>query len=193
MPGARVSSYMGRAERPLLFDTPAGFDDPLEMLLGCHRRIERQLETLRRLREHLDRNGVDADASGAAQAVLNYFGRAATHHHQDEEADLLPLLEARIDEAGEAARFKEFRAALERDHRTLEEAWARLRKPLEAIAEGFNRSLAPRDVDAFVVAYLAHIRFEEAEIKSLFERWLGPADRRTLGLSMSARRSVPRT
>lgn len=183
---------MGRAERPLLFDTPAGFDDPLEMLLGCHRRIERQLETLRRLREHLDRHGVDADASGAAQAVLNYFGRAATHHHQDEEADLLPMLEARIDEAGEAARFKQFREQLERDHRTLEAAWARLRKPLEGIAEGLARNLPAQDVDGFVQGYLGHIRFEEATIKALFERWLGEADRRTLGLAMSARRMAPR-
>jgi hemerythrin-like domain-containing protein len=184
---------MERAERPLLFDTPAGFDDPLEMLLGCHRRIERQLETLRRLREHLDRNGVDADASGAARAVLDYFGRAAIHHHQDEEADLLPMLEARIGEAGEASRFKEFRAALERDHRALEDAWARLRKPLEGIAEGLNRSLAARDVNAFALAYLDHIRFEEATIKALFERWLGEADRRALGLAVSARRSAPRS
>jgi pyridoxamine 5'-phosphate oxidase len=183
---------MGRAERPLLFDTPAGFDDPLEMLLGCHRRIERQLETLRRLGEHLDRKGVDADASGAAQAVLNYFGRAAAHHHQDEEADLLPLLEARISEAGEAERFREFRAALERDHRALESGWARLRKPLEAIAEGLNRNLPAADVNSFVQAYLGHILFEEATIKALFDRWLGEADRRTLGLAMSARRAAPR-
>ena len=183
---------MGRAERSFLFDTPAGFDDPLEMLLGCHRRIERQLETLRRLREHLDRKGVDADASGAAQAVLDYFGRAASHHHQDEEADLLPMLEARITESGDAARFREFRAGLERDHRVLESGWAKLRKPLEAIAEGLSRHLPAADVDAFAQAYLAHILFEEATIKALFDRWLGEADRRTLGLAMSARRSVRR-
>jgi hemerythrin-like domain-containing protein len=183
---------MGRAERPFLFDTPAGFDDPLEMLLGCHRRIERQLETLRRLREHVARRGVDADASGAAQSVLQYFARAAPHHHQDEELDLLPLLEARIDDPAEAASFRQFREALERDHRTLEAAWARLRKPLEGIAEGFARALPAADLDAFVQGYLAHIRTEEAAIKGLFERWLGEGDRRALGMAMSARRVVPR-
>ena len=79
---------MRSAERNILFDPPAGFDDPLEMLLGCHRRIEKQLETLRRLRAHLDANGVDAEASAAAQAVLKYFTQAAANHHHDEEHDL---------------------------------------------------------------------------------------------------------
>jgi hypothetical protein len=35
---------MKRNARPSLFDT-IPFDDPLEMLLACHRRIEKQLET----------------------------------------------------------------------------------------------------------------------------------------------------
>jgi len=54
-------------------DPPAGFDDPLEMLFGCHRRIEKQLETLKRLRAHLKAKGIDAEASTAAEAVLRYF------------------------------------------------------------------------------------------------------------------------
>ena len=58
---------MRRLDRDHLFDTPAGFDDPLEMLLGCHRRIERQLETLKRLRAHVAAKGVDAEASIAAK------------------------------------------------------------------------------------------------------------------------------
>ena len=39
---------MKRNARPSLFDTIAAFDDPLEMLLTCHRRIEKQLQTLLR-------------------------------------------------------------------------------------------------------------------------------------------------
>ncbi len=66
-----MASAPGR--KPLsLFDTPAGFDDPLEMLVGCHRRVEKQLQTLKRLREHLQSRGVDAEATSAAlQASLD--------------------------------------------------------------------------------------------------------------------------
>ena len=92
---------MKRNARPSLFDATVGFDDPLEMLMACHRRIEKQLDTLKRLLPHIKEHGVDADASIAAQSVLHYFARAAANHHDDEEKDLFPLLEQRITEDGE--------------------------------------------------------------------------------------------
>ena len=177
-------------ERHHLFDTPAGFDDPLEMLLGCHRRIEKQLATLLRLRDHLSSRGVDAEASGAAQAVLGYFERAAPHHHQDEEVDLFPLLETRITDPGERARFHAFRTALERDHRAIEQAWSRLRKPLEGIAEGLARPLPDADVQAFASSYAHHILAEESALQEFVTRWLDPSDQERLGRAMAARRGV---
>lgn len=176
--------------RPSLFDTTAAFDDPLEMLLTCHRRIEKQLQTLERLRVHLQKHGVDADASGAAQGLLRYFTRSAVDHHADEESDLFPLLEARITEAGERERFAALREALEGEHREVEAQWTRLRKPLEGIAEGLTRSLPEAEVHAFVRSYAKHIRAEEATFHEFFERWVGAEDRKALGRSMSARRSV---
>ena len=181
---------MRRLERDHLFETPAGFDEPLEMLLGCHRRIEKQLETLKRLRSHLATRPVDAEASIAAQNVLRYFTSAALNHHADEEQDLFPLLDSRIDDAGEKQRFAAFRQRLEGDHRTLESAWARLKRPLEGIAEGLPRTLPTAEVQAFVDAYANHILTEENALKEFFDRWLGDEDRRALGLSMAARRRI---
>lgn len=173
-----------------LFETPAGFDEPLEMLQGCHRRIERQLDTLKRLRVHLAGRGVDPEASAAAQAVLRYFALAAANHHEDEEKDLFPLLEARIGDAGEAARFRAFRESLEQDHRALEAAWARLKKPLEAIGDGLSRALPETEVHAFVAAYAHHILTEERNLLEFCNRWLTAEDRETLGRAMAARRKV---
>jgi hemerythrin-like domain-containing protein len=174
-----------------LFGTPAGFDDPLAMLLGCHRRIERQLETLKRLRTHVAAHGVDAESTAAAQAVLKYFLGPAVNHHADEEIDLFPLLEERIADPAERARFRAFRTQLERDHRDLQSAWTRLRKPLEAIAEGLERTLAEADVQAFVTANARHILIEESTLKEFFNRWLDEADREGLGRAMAARRVAP--
>lgn len=172
------------------YDAPAGFDDPLEVLLGCHRRIEKHLEMLWQLRSQLEERGVDAEASSAAQALLRYFMKAATSHHEDEEADLFPLLDQRIDDTGERHRFEHFRAALEADHAKLEAAWARLRKPLEGIAEGLNRTLPEADVREFAEAYAHHIVAEEQTLAEFFNRWLRDEDRVTLGCSMAARRSL---
>lgn len=182
---------MRKTARAALFDTPVGFDDPLEVLFGCHRRIERQLQTLQRLRAHVEARGVDAEASAAAQAVLGYFARAGVNHQDDEERDLFPMLEARITEPGEATRFRTCREGLESAHRQLAEAWARLRKPLEGIGEGLTRALPAADVGVFVTAYATHIRSEETILKEFFDRWLDAGDRRALGRSMAARRMPP--
>ena len=179
---------MKRNARPSLFDATVGFDDPLEMLMACHRRIEKQLDTLKRLLPHIKEHGVDADASIAAQSVLHYFARAAANHHDDEEKDLFPLLEQRITEDGERSRFHALRDELERDHREVQSAWMRLRKPLEAIADGMTRALPASDVHSFVAAYARHIIAEESTFQEFFDRWLDDSDRSALGRSMSARR-----
>ena len=181
---------MRRLERTSLFETPAGFDEPLEMLTGCHRRIEKQLETLKRLRVHLEAHGVDAEATSAAQAVLKYFDQAATNHLEDEEADLYPMIERRINDPGEASRFHALRDALEADHRALEAAWARIRKPLDGISEGLTRTLPESDVQSFVDAYAHHILAEENTLKEFVDRWLDDGDRQMLGRAMASRRGV---
>lgn len=173
-----------------LIDAPAGFDDPLEMLLGCHRRIEKQLETLKRLSGHLRANGIDAEASAAAQAVLRYFRKAAADHHQDEEVDVFPLLGLRISQPDESGRFRELRAQLEAEHREIDAMWARLRKPLEGLAEGLMRTLPEADVQTFAAAYAKHIAVEEAALRELIGRWLDARDLEALGRAMAARRGV---
>ena len=182
-----MSPTARRTARTALFHTPGGFDEPLEVLLGCHRRIERQLETLKRLRGHLESHGVDAEASAAAQALIGYFHKAAVDHHDDEEKDLLPLLEKRIRDEGEQARFRAFRTQLESDRRELEGAWARLRKPLEGIGEGFMRTLPAAEVQTFIAAYARHIVAESA-LKEFFDRWLEDEDCERLGRAMASRR-----
>jgi hypothetical protein len=183
---------MNRSARPGLFDTTVGFDDPLEILLACHRRIERFLDILVRLHDHIVAKGVDPEASLAAQSLLRYFTRSALDHQDDEEKDLLPLIESRIRDGDERVRFALFRARLEEDHRSIEAIWSRLRKPLEGIAEGFTRTLPSGDVHAFAAAYRSHIEAEETALQEFFGRWLTAADRAALGRSMSARRSVTR-
>jgi pyridoxamine 5'-phosphate oxidase len=181
---------MRKAARALLA-VPVGFDEPIEMLLACHRRIERQLETLQRLAARLAQHGVDAEASAAAQAILQYFRKAAFDHHDDEERDLLPLLDARIQGSEDRARFHALREALVSDHRILESAWGRLRKPLEGIAEGLTRTLPLAEVREFQAGYARHIAQEESALVALADRWLDAKDRETLGRSMAARRAPP--
>jgi hemerythrin-like domain-containing protein len=173
-----------------LFDAPAGFDDPIGMWLGCHRRIEKQLKTLAKLSAHLSDKGIDAEASTAAQAILRYFEKSGPHHHEDEDRDLFPLIEKRITVAGDLAAFRDLRARLEDDHRRMEPCWARLRKPLQGIADGIAKPLAEGDVHAFRTIYEGHIPAEDGAIPDLARRYLSAGDLEALGRSMAARRGV---
>ena len=173
-----------------LFDTPAGFDDPIGLWIGCHRRIEKQLKTLEKLAVHVAQHGVDIEATAAAQAVLRYFEKSGPFHHEDEDKDLFPLLALRISDAGDRERFAALRERLEADHKAMEAAWARIRKPLAAIAEGLHKSLPVPDVNAFREIYATHIPLEDGAIPDLAKRYLDERDLESLGRAMAERRGV---
>jgi pyridoxamine 5'-phosphate oxidase len=172
-----------------LIDLPVGFDDPVEALLGFHRRIERQLAALGRLPGLIDALGAGPESMSIAASVLSCFGPAITMHHDEEERDLLPLIERRI-VAGELAAFRDVRRRLEVDHREMERGWRELRRPLEAIGEGALRRLPVGDIQYVRAITTMHISIEEGALHALAMRHLRPEDRETLGRRMQARRSV---
>ena len=189
-PRCNVFSYMRRLERTSLFDTPAGFDEPLEVLVGCHRRIERQLETLKRLRAHVEAHGIDADATTAAQSILAVFHAGRDQPSRRRGRRPLPDDRAAHQRPRRGARFRAFRESLEADHRKLESSWSRLSRPLEGISDGLTRALPAEDVHAFADAYARHIIAEESMLKEFVDRWLDDGDRQMLGRAMAARRGV---
>ncbi len=103
----------------------AGFDEPFDLLAGCHDRVRRSLQLLRRLVDHVRDKGVDADARSAATDVLRYFDVAAPQHHLDEERHVLPVLEASGDGALMAAARR-----LRNDHDAMAAQWKTLRMSL---------------------------------------------------------------
>lgn len=164
-----------------------GFDRPLALLAECHRRVERQCETLQRLRRHLDTQGCDRAASEAATAVMRYFDLAAPKHHADEELDLIPALqdETRGDEAQALGRLV---ADLLADHQVLEQQWQVLRASLRLLAAGHAATLDAVCVDAFVARYTAHIAREESELLPLAQARLSARRLESLGQAMRQRR-----
>ena len=161
-----------------------GYDDPLGMLAACHRRIERQLATLDRLRRHLPAHGCDADARAAAAGILRYFDTAAPHHHADEEESVFPRLVAA---APDALALVE---TLAREHEALAANWQRLRPVLAALTAGEAAPLTAELVDGVRAAYAAHIAIEEAELIPWAARSFDAATLATVAGEMAARRGV---
>jgi pyridoxamine 5'-phosphate oxidase len=164
------------------------FDEPLEMLVACHERIETQLATLERIAAHPQRKGCDADAREAAQSVLRYFDTAGALHHQDEDHDLFPLLRVQAASQGHAA----IAAAideLEREHVTMDLQWRRLRERLLAVAAG-DVGLDADEVARFAWLYRRHMDRESAAVLPFAREVLDPGQRAALGERMAARREI---
>ena len=173
----------------MLFPTPAaGFDDPLGLLAGCHRRIAGFCDTLERLEAHLEKTGADAEARDAAQRVCAYFDKAGPQHHADEEVELLPLLRRRARTDAEAAVVAGWEARIGAEHLAQDKVWRHLREELQAVIDGHG-SVLPSAAD-FVVLQREHYRFEDAEVFPLAQALLGDEDRAGLGRAMARRRGV---
>lgn len=160
------------------------FDHPIEMLAACHGRIEDQIDTLDRLLTHVAAYGCDDRARQAAAGVMRYFDTAGEHHHEDEEVDLFPALEAA---AGGAAALTR---RLQADHAVMRALWKTLRVQLRAIADGTSAQLDPTLIEAFSRIYRDHIALEERELFPLAERLLDQFAVETLGAHMARRRGV---
>ena len=166
----------------------SGFDDPIGMLIDCHRRIERFLHMLCAVANRGDSRALTDEEAKAVQSALQYFRVGGQRHTADEEESLFPRLRTEF-----AAGNVEQLAGLENDHRhandlhqaaeTLYTAW---------IAGG---SLNPEEAQRLRSAteqlkhlYEKHIQVEE---KIVFPRAAEMLDRRTIaeiGREFHARR-----
>ncbi|MFN2348559.1 MAG: hemerythrin domain-containing protein [Thioalkalivibrio sp.] len=165
-----------------------GFDDPLALLRACHSRIQERLDTLERLPGHLSRVGADPEARHAAERILDYFDRAAPHHHADEDSDLFPLLLAGHGRPGWDNRLPRWLERLAGEHPKLEAGWARLRPALQAVAEG-DSGARPRATE-WIAATRDHLALEEENVLPLALRLLSPEELHQLGAAMAKRRKV---
>lgn len=167
----------------------ASFEVPLEMLGACHRRVENQCATLRRLVPHLAAHGADTAAQSAATAVMRYFETAAKDHHADEEVDLFPaLIESMA--GSDAVCLHDIIGSLAADHRELEARWNHVRARLQAIVAGEAAVLTTDDIEPLITLYERHIAREDKELLPMAERLLSDDALARIGRAMRERRGI---
>ena len=174
-----------------LWDTPAGFDEPLAALAACHRRIEKQMNTLARLQKHIGRFGFDKDAQTATDAILRYFIEAAPNHHADEEIDLFPRVLRAAEALADRSKSFELLSHLLVEHRDMETVWGTVRDALEGLQAGRLTTLDAQLCKEFSRIYATHIDREESQLFPLAARLLQKADVIALGTAMAQRRGLP--
>lgn len=170
-------------------DTAPGFDQPIAVLKHCHDRIRKQLATLQKMLPHLALHGADAEAQQAAQAVLNYFDKAAHLHHADEEENLVPMLQS-VAQGEDAATLAELVPGILQDHDEMDAMWQGLHEELTAIAAGSAATLSAATVQRFTERYTNHMEREESRIAPMAKRLFSAAQMAQLGEAMQVRRGI---
>ncbi|MGI9134372.1 MAG: hemerythrin domain-containing protein [Rhodoferax sp.] len=172
--------------------TPAvGLESPFAMLVACHERVQRSLDLLARLQQHLVDHGHDEDARQAARDVLRYFDLAAPLHHEDEELHVFPPLLAGPDAGVHAAVHQ-----LQQDHLAMHANWAAARLVLGSVAEspaGAGAALSAAQTDTlrrFVALYGQHIATEEQIVYPAAQAALGAPAVQAMSQDMMRRRGV---
>ena len=165
----------------------AGFDQPFEMLVACHERVQRMLRLLQRLQAHLAAHGADAQARQAAQDVMRYFDLAGPAHHEDEERHLFPPLQAR---GGQA--MCSLVARLQQDHLAMAQQWSMVRGDLQAVAHGDWAMPAPGLAHwaGFAALYQDHIQAEEGQAYPAAQALLDGPAQAAMGREMARRRGA---
>ncbi len=170
----------------------AGFDEPIELLMDCHRRVEHFLDTLIRVAEKAPCPLPD-EYRRALTTARHYFDQAAPRHTEDEEDSLFPRLRAMDDPEAKKvlARLK----ALEADHRTARVDHERVDQVTDRWLEGGTIDEDSRRELIEVLhrlrrLYTEHIRLEDEEVFPAAQRLLDEQQLQAIGDEMARRRDI---
>lgn len=155
----------------------SGFDDPIGMLIDCHRRIDRFLHILCVVVDRAKGRDLTNEETAAVQSALLYFRTGGLRHTADEEQSLFPRLRTNsaVGSAEELDR-------LESDHRQANELHAAADALYSAwVASGRLNAGEEQRLQACALQlkslYEAHIQIEE---KVVFPRAAEVLDSRTI-------------
>jgi hemerythrin-like domain-containing protein len=174
---------------------PQAFTDPLAMLVHCHHKIERHIESLEQAAEVLH-NRLDKERLAAFFAIdmaRAHFAGPGVKHTEDEEQSLFPRLRLCGGDAGREALAAiaeleaEHRVA-EHLHQSFEELAAKL--PRDGSADSKEINQLNELIAAISSLYRPHMKVENELVFPVAERVLRPADIERIGDEMHGRRQV---
>ena len=154
------------------------FDDPMEHLLACHRRIEQRLESLELVAANFETK--PEEARDALNASFKYFDTNGAWHTEDEEQSVFPRIVPSLNPAELT-----FVNQLEEQHRGAENCYARLRASGVAFDQSFREVVAE-----FCAIYREHIATEESLLISIGRKYLSASQLAGISTEMKQRRGL---
>jgi hemerythrin-like domain-containing protein len=171
----------------------ADFNEPIEMMKDCHRRIEHFLDVLRTVELRFGQGVLDDEGRRALLAALNYFANSAPRHTADEEQSLFPRMRHRSDADARAVLADIDR--LEHDHVRCEACHAFVDQIVHQWLEvgqldGVQQHRLRTVLDELAMIYAGHIHIEETRVFAIASHVLNAGQLQEIGDEMRARRSL---
>jgi iron-sulfur cluster repair protein YtfE (RIC family) len=169
----------------------AGFDQPIELLKDCHRRIEHFLGVLQVMVERFGAGLLPDEGRRGLEAALDYFSHSAPRHTSDEEQSLFPRMRQGTNAQARAVMDELDR--LEGDHRRADARHDQVDKLGRAwLATGYldesQRTTMRVLLNELVALYTAHIRLEEERVFEVAAETLTASELAEVGVEMRQRR-----
>jgi hemerythrin-like domain-containing protein len=162
--------------------TALNTDAPLTNFSHCH---EDMFEQLRQLAELPALLAPAALARETAQQALTFFQDVMFTHHQEEEKDLFPAVQASAQKGEERLHVDAWVDGLVAGHRSLEKLWHGLEPELKKAAKGQDSHVSTAQLEAFVTRYSQHAAQEEQKFLPLAERILSRNSNHMAALGLS--------
>ena len=159
----------------------SGFDDPIGMLIDCHRRIVHFVNILWYVVDRAVNRALTNEEKSVIETSLEYFRTGGARHNQDEEDSLFPRLgnragEESVVELSELKHDHQIAAGLHKEVERLYRKW---------IASGSLDMLDWQDLSGATQRlkdlYIAHIKVEEEVVFPRAANTLDAATIRAIG------------
>lgn len=164
----------------------SGFDNPIGMLVDCHRRIQHFLRILCVVVERAAGRQLTHEERSAIDAALNYFRIGGQRHTADEEESLFPRLHDR-GEFSDLGSLRSDHQLADELHQKIEAAYRRWMSlgALDSTEHSCLSSMTAR----LEQIYRDHIRLEENVVFPRAVQTLDPGSILTMGEEFRQRRA----
>ena len=154
------------------------FEDPMDHLLACHRRIEQRLDSLDLVAANMDAKPVEA--RDALKAAFKYFDTNGHWHTEDEEISIFPRIETQLNDEERL-----FVTQLEAQHHRAEACYSTLKAAAVSLDDNLRTAIAE-----FNAIYREHIATEESQLIAIGRKYLSAEQLTLISAEMKQRRGL---
>jgi len=182
----QINPFKGSARE----NNSASFDQPLELLLSCHKKILHYSSALNKIVTALQSEGWQDNYATSVEQVRHYFNVAVPEHHLDEEVHLFPTIIALDPELkkSDSLEIVTLINNMIKEHVESDALWEKLDSLLAERSQDF--STLEKLARQFEADMHEHARIENEMIFPYAKKHISNSDFKKMGQEIARRRGI---